>query len=83
MYMHRLTLATCYQLIQSVLRIRRFCTSEMGEVSQAWLQQALYMAAALAGYKMAFVSTRSASVTLLAQTGMETSPLVGAPFLVL
>ena len=54
---HHLTLAACYQLVQSVLKIG-FCASKKGGIGvggRVLAQGAMHMATALAGYRKALV----------------------------
>ena len=68
-----LTLSACYQLVQSVLKIGFALAKKVGWVDL--FKTAVHMAAALAGCRRALVSTGWTIHTLLAQMGVEATPL--------
>ena len=75
---HCLTLAACYQLAQSILKIARFCASKKGRIGGGWRVSAQ---GARCTWQLPWLAVENWSVLagpflpLLAQTGSETTSL--------
>ena len=78
----RLTLAACYQLVQSILKIGFALAKNVG-LGEVVRRGAVHMAAALAGCRKALVRTGWTISHLVSTNRLRNHfpPLVGAPFL--
>ena len=76
-FWHCLTLAACYQLAQSVLKIDFALAknSGIGGGGQAYSRHTMHMVAALDGYRTASVGTGWTISHLVSTNGPETTPL--------